>query len=42
MPINCPYRVKVDNVHRDNLTFNETYGSNKHYNPNSFRPFEFD
>ena len=36
MPINCPYRVKVNNVNRDNLTFNDNQGSSKHYNPNSF------
>lgn len=42
MPINCPYRVNVNNVNRDGLAFNDNQGSNRNYNPNSFRPFKFD
>ena len=35
IPVNCPYRTKVNNGHRDGVTFNGNGGSNKNYEPNS-------
>lgn len=36
IPINCPFRARVQNTQRDGVTFNANQGSNPNYEPNSF------
>jgi catalase len=36
IPINCPYRARVQNSQRDGVVFNTNQGANKNYEPNSF------
>merc|ERR1712086_220561 len=36
IPINCPFRTRVENTQRDGVTFNANRGSAKNYEPNSY------
>jgi len=36
IPVNCPYRARVENTQRDGVVFNGNQGSNRNYEPNSF------
>jgi len=36
IPVNCPYRTKCVNTHRDGLTYFGNQGDNLNYEPNSF------
>jgi len=36
IPINCPYRARVQNGHRDGVVFNSNQGKTINYEPNSY------
>lgn len=35
IPVNCPYRARINNTQRDGLTYNGNQGSKPNYEPNS-------